>query len=177
MASQCGCKSEIPLLYDTLVGLKTILRDMNGHLEYLVIVADELKELKDEQMRGIRSCDCCHLHGTPGCGHHDDDTRSAEPSPADAGSHEHSMRCFQEPGHCPDEVKREPPMPLETGSHYHDECTDECDGRICECVPRPPKAKSAAAQREGGLCTLCNDGGWKGETHFERAGKHTKASP
>ena len=147
LASQCGCNQyQIPLLYDTLIGIRTLIRETNRHLEYLVIVADELKELKDEQMNALRGCDCCHLHGTPECGHHDE-PRSAEPSPADAGS------------------------------HYHDECTDDCDGRICECVPRPPKAKSAAAQREGGLCTLCNDGGWKGETHFERAGKHTKASP
>ena len=226
LASQCGCnQQQIPLLYDTLVGIRTLMRETNRHLEYLVIVADELKELKDEQMNALRSCDCCHLHGTPECGHHDE-TRSAEPPPAEAGSHEHSMACFQEPGHCPDEVKRPPRRlkrfndprseggaaggagtrkPFTDESRILNDCGHRCSNypgdpsaccdadEVCQCDyhnPKPPSAVGSASEnvhqvvkdtesseQEGGLCTLCNDGGWKGETHFERSGKHIKASP
>ena len=156
MASQCGCNQvQIPLLYDTLIGMRTLLREMRDSLAYLVIVADELKELKDEQMKALRGCGCCHLHGTPECGHHDE-TRSAEPTPADAGSHFTGCTCLQI-------------------AYPHDDCPVHHGVRGGPSLPS--KAESAAAQREGGLCTLCNDGVWKGETHFERSEKHTKASP
>ena len=180
LASQCGCnQQQIPLLYDTLVGIRTLMRETNRHLEYLVIVADELKELKDEQMNALRSCDCCHLHGTSECRHHDE-TRSAELSPADAGSHDGCPLCGtileNAPGigpYCPSKG-----CPVSDGADLFREdkiLTDHLRRVLFNRMP--PKAESAAAQREGGLCTLCNDGVWKGETHFERSEKHTKASP
>ena len=225
LVSQCGCNQvQIPLLYDTLIGMRILLREMRDSLEYLVIIADGLKELKDEQMQALRGCGCCHLHGTPECGHHDE-TRSTEPSPADAGSHvsrycpecnrgvcrdcedhpEHGGRDSGATNNAEKTGRSTPNTGLSAslgdekrllGSHrspaerartaantampqsdyYCSWCGGPKESNEPDCGS-PPKAESAAAQREGGLCTLCNDGVWKGERHFERSEKHIKASP
>src|SRR2546426_172289 len=81
---------------------KDYLKEISFYLSEILSVSQKLLTLKSHQMDSLcndddapckdgyeeDSCDCCHLHGTPECRHHDDEPRSAEPSPADAGSHE-----------------------------------------------------------------------------------------